>query len=46
MDLIIHKLIYSATPRLRPTPKSEWGGLKRGVVSREGFATFDTRGRL
>ena len=26
--------------------KSEWGGLKRGVVSREGFATFNTRGRL
>jgi len=37
---------YSGTPHLRPPPKSEWGGLKRGVVSREGFATFDTRGRL
>ena len=39
-------IYYSGTPRLRPPPKSEWGGLKRGVVSREGFATFNTRGRL
>ena len=38
--------MYSGTPHLRPPPKSEWGGLKRGVVSREGFATFNTRGRL
>ena len=37
---------YSGTPHLRPPPKSDWGGLKRGVVSREGFATFNTRGRL
>ena len=33
-------------PPQRPPHKSEWGGLKRGVVSREGFATFNTRGRL
>ena len=47
-DLIIVYILlrYSGTPRLRPPPKSEWGGLKRGVVSREGFATFNTRGRL
>ena len=41
------RLSYSGTPHLRPPPpKSDWGGLKRGVVSREGFATFNTRGRL
>ena len=27
-------------------PKSDWGSLKRLMVSREGFATFNTRGRL
>ena len=37
---------YSGTPRLRPPLKSEWGGLKRGMVSREGFATLNTRGCL
>ena len=37
---------YSGTPHLRPPLKSEWGGLKRAVVSHEGFATFNTRGRL
>ena len=41
---IISICYYSGTPHLRPPPKSEWGGLKRGVVSREGFTTFNTRG--
>ena len=36
---IIH--YYSRTPHLRPPLKSEWSGLKRGVVSREGFGYFD-----
>ena len=46
VSIVIIIIIQSGTPHLRPPLKSEWGGLKRGVVSREGFATFNTRGRL
>ena len=37
---------YSRTPHLRPPPKSEWSGLKRGVVSREGFGYFHVLDQL
>ena len=36
-----HARTHSRTPHLRPSPKSEWGGLKRGVVSRQGFGYFE-----
>ena len=44
--IYIYIYAYSGTPRLRLPFKSEWGSLKRGVVSCDGFATFNTRGRL